>query len=70
VDGPGEIVATDNGDPTSFEPLRAHVRNAFSGLCLVIVRGKDGEPGQIRLAASSDGLSDGSTIITTIADEN
>jgi Glycoside hydrolase family 2 C-terminal domain 5 len=35
VDGPGEIVATDNGDPTSFEPFRAGERNAFSGLCLV-----------------------------------
>ena len=38
IDGPGEIVATDNGDATSFESFQSHERNAFNGLCLVIVR--------------------------------
>ncbi len=32
VDGPGEIVATDNGDPTSFVPFQSPVREAFNGL--------------------------------------
>ena len=32
IDGPGEIVATDNGDPTSFEPFQAPERKAFNGL--------------------------------------
>lgn len=66
LEGPGEIVATDNGDPTSFEPFQAHERNAFSGLCLVIVRGKPGAPGTFTLTASSQGLRAGSTLITTI----
>src|SRR4029079_17707768 len=54
VDGPGEIVATDNGDPTSFEPFQAHERKAFNGLCLVIVRAKHGAPGKLTLTATSD----------------
>ena len=33
IEGPGEIVATDNGDPTSFESFRSHERKAFNGLC-------------------------------------
>ena len=56
VAGPGEIVAADNGDPTSFEPFQSPTRKAFNGLCLVIVRAKPGEPGNIRLTAKSDGL--------------
>src|ERR1019366_1744262 len=36
--GPGEIVATDNGDPTSFERFPAPERNAFNGPALVVVR--------------------------------
>ncbi|MGH7972067.1 MAG: DUF4982 domain-containing protein, partial [Limisphaerales bacterium] len=55
VTGPGEIVAVDNGDPTSFEPFQASERNAFNGLCLVIVR-STGKPGQIILKAGSDRL--------------
>jgi beta-galactosidase len=66
VDGPGEIVATDNGDPTSFEPFQQPARKAFSGLCLVIVRAKPGRPGQIRLTASGAGLKDGVTMITAL----
>jgi beta-galactosidase len=56
IEGPGEIVATDNGDATSFEPFQAPERNAFNGLALVIVRAKAGEPGTITLKAESDGL--------------
>ena len=40
IDGPGEIVATDNGDPTSFEPFQSPERKAFNGLCLAIIRAK------------------------------
>jgi beta-galactosidase len=35
LEGPGEIVATDNGDPTSFESFQSHERRAFNGFCLV-----------------------------------
>lgn len=66
VEGPGEIVATDNGDPTSFEPFQRPARKAFNGLCLVIVRAKPGQPGQIKLTASGGGLKDGVTVITAL----
>jgi len=56
VEGPGEIVATDNGDATSFESFQAPERNAYNGLALVIVRAKAGEAGTIKLVAKSDGL--------------
>jgi beta-galactosidase len=56
VEGPGEIVATDNGDPTSFEAFQAHERHAFNGLVLVIVRAARGRVGPITLSAGSDGL--------------
>lgn len=64
VEGPGEIVATDNGDPTSFEPFPSHTRKAFSGLCLVIVRAKPGAEGTIKVTASADGLKAGTTSVT------
>lgn len=63
VDGPGEIVATDNGDATSFESFQAPERNAFNGLALVIVRAKAGQRGTIKLVAESDGLRTGSARI-------
>jgi beta-galactosidase len=68
VDGPGEIVATDNGDPTSFVPFPSPERAAFSGLCLVVVRARPGQPGRIRLSAVSEGLGAGAAVITAAAD--
>jgi beta-galactosidase len=68
IEGPGEIVATDNGDPTSFEPFQSHDHNAFNGLCLVIVRGKIGTPGKINLTAKVDGLQLGRTVLKTMRD--
>jgi beta-galactosidase len=56
VEGPGEIVATDNGDATSFESFQSPDRKAFNGLALVIVRAKAGQTGRITLKAQSEGL--------------
>jgi len=56
ISGPGEIIAVDNGDPTSHESFQASQRKAFNGLCLVVVRSKRGESGTIRLSANSEGL--------------
>ena len=63
IEGPGEIVATDNGDPTSHESFQSPERNAFNGLALVIVRAKPGESGKITLTAESEGLKSGKTTI-------
>lgn len=43
VEGPGEIVATDNGDATNMEPFPAQERAAFSGRVLAIVCGVAGK---------------------------
>lgn len=66
VEGPGEIVATDNGDPTDFEPFPSCDRKAFNGLCLVIVRGEASRPGKIRLTAKVEDLRIATTAIQTI----
>jgi beta-galactosidase len=66
IDGPGQIVATDNGDPTSFEPFQSHDRNAFNGLCLVIVCGRAGASGKISVTARSDGLKTAKISIKTL----
>jgi len=56
VNGPGEIIAVDNGDPTSHESFQATERLAFNGLALVVVRTRRAEPGVVVLRAESDGL--------------
>ena len=56
IEGPGEIAATDNGDPTNLVPFHSHERDAFNGLALVIIRSKIGESGSIFVSAESSGL--------------
>ena len=66
VDGPGEIVATDNGDPTDFVPFSSHERDAFNGMALVIVRAKPAQMGEIRLRAESSGLAGSSVVLHSV----
>jgi beta-galactosidase len=66
IEGPGEIVATDNGDPTGLEPFQSPDRKAFNGLCLAIIRGKSGQPGTIRLTATADGLKSETVSVKTV----
>jgi beta-galactosidase len=70
IEGPGEILATDNGDPTSFEPFQAPERRAFNGLALVIVRAKPGQPGTITLRAESDSLQGATVVLRSVGDES
>lgn len=56
IEGPGEIVATDNGDPTDLNSFQSHDRKAFNGLALVIVRAKPNQHGIIKVTAQADGL--------------
>ncbi|HEY0681506.1 MAG TPA: beta-galactosidase GalB [Steroidobacter sp.] len=65
VEGPGELVATDNGDPTSFVPFQSSEREAFNGLALAIVRGKPNQAGKITLRAESAGLEGASVVLST-----
>ena len=56
IEGQAEIVATDNGDATDFASFASRERDAFSGLCLVIVRGLRGRTGAATLRAEAEGL--------------
>lgn len=56
VMGCGELVATDNGDPTSFTPFQSPERASFNGLALAIVRGKKDAKGKLKIQVSGEGL--------------
>jgi len=63
IKGPGEIVVTDNGDPTNFIPFPSHEREAFNGLALVIIRSKSGDSGSITVTAESPGLEEAQVVV-------
>jgi beta-galactosidase len=56
VEGTGEIAATGNGNPLSFEPFQADRRQLFYGKALLIVRPHAGRGGRIRIQATSPEL--------------
>jgi len=56
IEGPGKIVATDNGDATSHESFQAKSKKAYNGLCLVIVAVEKGAKGSFTVKAESKGL--------------
>lgn len=65
LEGPGDIVATDNGDATNMTSFASPVRAAFNGKCLVIVRGRAGQAGTLTLSARADGMPAGRVLLTT-----
>jgi len=67
LEGPGQIVATDNGDATSHESFQSTERNAFNGLCLAIVRAQPGASGRIRLTVQAEGLAAAQAVIEVIS---
>ena len=56
MEGPAEIAAVGNGDPSSLDPFKAEWRKAFHGECMVYLLTRTGDKGQIRLRAASEGL--------------
>lgn len=56
IEGPGEIVATDNGDPSSLVSFTSKEREAYMGMVLVIIRSQKGKPADIKINASSPGI--------------
>jgi beta-galactosidase len=65
VEGPAEIVATDNGDATSLESFQSPERRAFNGLALAIVRPRTGQPGRIVVRVTSPGLAPAETVLNS-----
>jgi len=62
IEGPGKIIGTGNGNPSSHEPDKANQRMAFNGYCLVLIQ-SDGQAGEIRLKASSEKLNGAEVVI-------
>ncbi len=65
IEGPGEIIATDNGDPSDLTSFVSKKRNAFNGLALAIVRSKSKEKGTIKVTVKSNGLQEDVVTIKT-----
>ena len=59
VEGPAEMVATDNGDERDFSDFHKPVRRVLNGWAQAIVRAKRGASGTITVHATSDGLEAG-----------
>lgn len=62
IKGPGRIIGTGNGNPSSHEPDKASQRMAFNGYCLVLVQ-TDKQAGEIMLKASSETLKGDEVVI-------
>ena len=63
VEGPAEIVATDNGDETDFDDFRKPVRKTFNGWAQALVRAHSGATGKLAVTATSHGFAPTSTSI-------
>jgi beta-galactosidase len=63
IDGPGKIIATDNGDATSHESFQSPSKKAFNGMCLVIVATEKGASVPFTVKAESKGLKSASVIV-------
>ena len=67
ISGPGELVATDNGNPADLDAFPSVERAAFSGLALAIIRAKPGTTGVITIKASGAGLQPAEIVVHTKA---
>jgi beta-galactosidase len=65
IEGPGKIVAVDNGDATSHDPFQASSRKAYNGMCLVIIKADKGASGTITVKGESEGLKGGLVKVKT-----
>ena len=64
IEGPGKIIGTGNGNPSSHEPDKASQRMAFNGYCMVFVQ-TDKTAGEIHVKASSENLKDAEIVLQT-----
>ncbi|MDX1283786.1 MAG: beta-galactosidase GalB, partial [Draconibacterium sp.] len=56
IEGPGKIIATDNGDPRDLTAFPSLKRNAFNGFALVVIQSEKENEGTIIVKAESTGL--------------
>lgn len=68
MSGVGQLVATDNGDPSDYiVSFPSPKRHAYSGRALAIVKGEKGQPGKVVVEASVDGLMSSKVTLHTIS---
>ena len=65
VDGPGRVIAVDDGDPESHEPYVATSRTAFRGRVLAILRATGA--GRVTVTATAKGLAPGASAFDATA---
>lgn len=58
TEGPGAVVAVDNGDPATHEPFQATQHTAYQGTCVAFVRATANH-GPFVIRATADGLRSG-----------
>jgi beta-galactosidase len=56
IEGPGKIIATDNGDPADMTEFKSTERHAFNGLALAIIQSERCKKGDITVKVQSAGL--------------
>jgi beta-galactosidase len=61
IEGPATIAAVGNGNAATTEPFIADYRNTFNGLCMLIIKSKSGEKGEVNIEATSENLQKGTT---------
>lgn len=62
VEGDGELLVTDNGNPTDISDFSSPERNLLNGKALAVVR-SNAVVGEIRLSAKSDGVPEAKMVI-------
>lgn len=63
ITGPGELVATDNGDATDHTVFSSAHRKAYNGLALAIVRLKPGAKKPVTVRVTGEGLAPAEIIV-------
>jgi len=66
IEGPASIAAVGNGNAATTEPFQANYRKAFNGLCMLIIKSKKGDKGEIKIEATSEKLKSASSKVFTL----
>lgn len=69
VTGPGDLIATDNGDATSLESFQSPARAAWNGKVLGIVRTQAGQTGAVTVTITAPGLAPDTVVLTATTPE-
>lgn len=65
IEGAGELMGVDNGNPAGGESLKGQKIKLYNGKALAVVRTLRNIPGDIRIKVRGDGIKDAEMIITS-----